>query len=69
MSDAIDPRVVELLRCPKTGARLRVEGDRLVSDQGTSYPIRDGIPVLLREAVLNREAGEAHSDRPATDRH
>jgi uncharacterized protein YbaR (Trm112 family) len=67
MSQPIDPKVVELLRCPATGLPLRVEGDRLVSDRGTSYPIRDGIPVLLPDSAHPSEDG-ARSDRSSPDR-
>jgi uncharacterized protein YbaR (Trm112 family) len=46
----IDPQLVELLRCPLTRSRLRLEGDFLVSEVGgLKYPVRDGIPVMLTE--------------------
>ena len=53
----LDPRLLEILVCPVTRAKLRQEGDRLVAEQpegaGLRYPIRDGIPVLLPdEAIL-----------------
>jgi hypothetical protein len=41
-----------LLVCPMTRTKLRwdKEEGRLVSDEaGLSYPIRDGVPVLLAE--------------------
>lgn len=47
---AIDPDLLEILRCPLTRSRLRVEGEFLVAEVGgLAYPIRDGIPVMLIE--------------------
>ena len=47
---SIDPQLLELLRCPLTGSRLRPEGDFLVAEVGgLAYPIRDGFPVMLVE--------------------
>ena len=53
----LSSELLEILRCPLTRARLTQEGDRLVAAEpegaGLSYPIRDGIPVLLvDEAIL-----------------
>jgi len=47
---AIDPLLMQILRCPVTHSRLRQEGDVLISETGgLRYPIREGIPVLLPE--------------------
>jgi len=47
---AIDPDLLEILRCPLTRSRLRPEGEFLVAEVGgLAYPIRDGIPVMLIE--------------------
>ena len=49
-SAAIDPQLLDLLRCPLTGSRLRPEGDFLVAEVGgLAYPVRDGFPVMLIE--------------------
>ena len=49
-SNAIDPELLDLLRCPLTRSRLRQEGDFLVAEVGgLGYPVRDGIPVMLVE--------------------
>lgn len=49
-SNQIDPELLELLRCPLTGSRLRHEGDFLIAEEGgLAYPIRDGFPVMLME--------------------
>lgn len=46
----IDPELLELLRCPLTRSRVRLEGEFLVAEVGgLAYPIRDGIPVMLIE--------------------
>ena len=49
-TDSIDPQLLEVLRCPLTGSRLRPEGDFLVAEVGgLAYPVRDGVPVMLIE--------------------
>jgi uncharacterized protein YbaR (Trm112 family) len=49
-STSIDPELLDLLRCPLTGSRLRHEGDFLVAEEGgLAYPVRDGFPVMLVE--------------------
>ena len=49
-SSSIDPELLDLLRCPLTGSRLRPEGDFLVAEVGgLAYPVRDGFPVMLME--------------------
>jgi uncharacterized protein YbaR (Trm112 family) len=47
---ALDPELLEILRCPLTHSRLRLEGDFLIAEVGgLAYPVRDGIPVMLME--------------------
>lgn len=42
--------LLEVARCPRTGQKLRREGDRLVTEDGTfAYRVENGIPVLLAE--------------------
>jgi hypothetical protein len=49
-TNTLDPELLELLRCPLTRSRLRQEGDFLIAEVGgLSYPVRDGIPVMLVE--------------------
>jgi hypothetical protein len=46
----IDAELLEILRCPLTHSKLRLEGDFLVAEVGgLAYPVRDGIPVMLME--------------------
>ncbi len=49
-SAQIDSDLLDILRCPLTRSKLRLEGDFLVAEVGgLSYPIRDGFPVMLIE--------------------
>jgi uncharacterized protein YbaR (Trm112 family) len=49
-SSTIDPELLEILRCPLTRSKLRQEGDWLVAEVGgLSYPVREGLPVMLME--------------------
>jgi uncharacterized protein YbaR (Trm112 family) len=49
-SNQIDPDLLSILRCPLTRSKLRQEGDFLIAEVGSlSYPVRDGIPVMLVE--------------------
>ena len=49
-SNAIDPQLLQILRCPLTLSPLRQEGDFLIAEVGgLMYPVRDGIPVMLIE--------------------
>jgi hypothetical protein len=74
-SNTIDPDLLELLRCPLTGSRLRHEGDFLVAEVGgLAYPVRDGFPVMLMEeaklppGVQSLEALKAQYPRPRRPR-
>ncbi|WP_166432886.1 hypothetical protein [Nesterenkonia salmonea] len=48
---SIESSIVQILRCPATGSRLRQEGDELVavSDESRRYPIDKGVPTLLKD--------------------
>ena len=54
----LDPDLLELLRCPLTQQRLQLVVDEggaswLRREDGTAkYPIRSGIPVLLKEEAV-----------------
>ncbi len=46
----VDEALLEILRCPLTLSRLRLEGDELVAEVGgLRYPVREGIPQMLPE--------------------
>ncbi|MCU0983969.1 MAG: Trm112 family protein [Acetobacteraceae bacterium] len=48
----VDPRLLEILVCPVTKAKLRYDREKgeLISDEaGLAYPIRDGIPIMLAD--------------------
>ncbi len=56
----IDPKLLELLRCPVTKGSLEYdkEANELISKAAKlAYPIRDGIPVMLED-----EAREIQTD-------
>ena len=49
---SVDPRLLETLICPVTGGPLDYDkkAHELVSKKAKlAYPIRDGIPIMLRE--------------------
>lgn len=53
-----DPKMLELLVCPVTGATLHYDAEKqeLISVQAhLAYPIRDGVPIMLASEarVLN----------------
>ncbi len=63
---AFDLRWLDVLVCPITRSRLRVEGEYLVAEErDIKYPIRDGIPILLPEAAI--EGGSRSDDSPVTE--
>lgn len=45
-----------ILVCPLTKAPLHREGDFLVAPNGTRYPIKDNIPILLPTAAIKPSA-------------
>ena len=54
----IDPRLLEVLVCPAARTPLKFDPARneLISPQARlAYPIRDGVPILVREEA--RELG------------
>ncbi len=54
----IDPRLLEILVCPKTRTTLEYDAERqeLVSRAAKlAYPIREGIPIMLIEEAREIE--------------
>lgn len=50
MSQAVDPKLLEILVCPLTKEPLEYDANaqELISKRaGLAYPIRDGIPIML----------------------
>ncbi len=50
MSQAVDPKLLEILVCPLTKEPLEYDAgaQELISGRaGLAYPIRDGIPIML----------------------
>ncbi len=61
MTQAVDPKLLEILVCPLTHTKLRYDADKqeLVSDSAKlAYPIREGIPVMLVEEARDLETEE-----------
>lgn len=51
-SAALDPRLLEVLVCPRTKTQLRYdrEHQELISEAAKlAYPIRNGVPIMLPE--------------------
>ncbi len=49
---AVDPRLLEVLVCPRTKGPLvydRARNELISRAAGLAYPIRDGIPIMLPE--------------------
>lgn len=46
----VDPKLLELLVCPLTGANLtydREAGELISKRAKLAYPVRDGVPIML----------------------
>jgi uncharacterized protein YbaR (Trm112 family) len=49
----IDQSLLDIVVCPITRSRLRIEGEFLVSEVGgVKDPIKEGLPVLLPSAAI-----------------
>jgi uncharacterized protein len=60
----VDPKLLEILVCPVTKGLLIYDREKqeLVSKQaGLAYPIRGGIPIMLREEARELSIGERGS--------
>ncbi|GGP69944.1 Trm112 family protein [Saccharothrix coeruleofusca] len=65
MAVQLDPQLLEILACPcpehaplKVGTDADPEADFLTCTScGRSFPVRDGIPVLLLDEAVERAAG------------
>jgi ubiquinone/menaquinone biosynthesis C-methylase UbiE/uncharacterized protein YbaR (Trm112 family) len=49
----VDEALLRIIRCPVTGARLRLR-DEVLEGGGREYPVRDGIPILLQDVHQRR---------------
>jgi len=59
-TNAVDPKLLEILVCPVTKGTLRydAEAGELVSEAaGLAYPIRDGIPIMLVDEARRIDSG------------
>jgi uncharacterized protein YbaR (Trm112 family) len=58
MSDDIDPKLLEVLICPRTRTPLKYDREKreLISEAARlAYPVRDGVPIMLIDEA--RELG------------
>ena len=58
-SAGVDPKLLEILVCPVTKGPLDYDAEHqeLISRQaGLAYPIRDGIPIMLRDEARPLES-------------
>lgn len=58
----VDPKLLERLVCPLTKTPLRYDAEKgeLVSDKARlAYPIRDGVPIMLRDVARNLDEEES----------
>ena len=58
----VDPKLLEMLVCPLTKGPLRYDAEKgeLISDQAQlAYPIRDGVPIMLRDAARDLSEDES----------
>jgi uncharacterized protein YbaR (Trm112 family) len=54
----VDPRLLEVLVCPRTKTRLRYDRERqeLISDAAKlAFPIKDGVPIMLPDEARQIE--------------
>ena len=61
-SFAFDPRLLQILVCPVTHARLEhdaARGELVSREAGLAYPIRDGVPVMLPEEARRLDAPDS----------
>lgn len=57
----IDPKLLEVLVCPRTRTSLRYDAERqeLVSEAARlAYPVRDGVAIMLIDEARELEIGE-----------
>ena len=49
----LDPKLLEILACPKCKGDLRYEETRLVCEAcSLAYPIRDDVPIMLIDEAI-----------------
>jgi SAM-dependent methyltransferase len=60
-SHRLDPWYVQHLVCPRDGAAVQLAGGSLQCAHGHSYPVVDGIPIMLRDDVAQTFGAAAAS--------
>ena len=55
----LDPKLMEILVCPKSKKELVQKGDELICiESQLAYPIKNGIPIMLPEKARKLNAKE-----------
>ncbi len=65
MSQTVDPWLLDRLVCPRDRGALSQTGDRLACQAGHSYPVVDGLPVMVLDDVRQTFGAAAGSLRLA----
>ncbi|MBI1340577.1 Trm112 family protein [bacterium] len=66
-NETVDPRLLEVLICPVSRSALtydRARGELISRQAGLAYPIRNGVPILLREEA--RDLDDTGTDPDAS---
>lgn len=61
MTIGLDPWFVEHLVCPRDRSKLTLTGNTLTCREGHTYPVVDGIPIMLRDDVAQTFGAAAAS--------
>jgi SAM-dependent methyltransferase len=61
MTTDLDPWFVEHLVCPHDRSRLTLAGNTLTCREGHTYPVVDGVPIMLRDDVAQTFGAAAGS--------
>jgi len=59
-TNAVDPKLLEILVCPVTKQALRYDanaGELISEAAGLAFPIRDGVPVMLVDEARSLDGG------------
>ena len=68
MKDLIDPKLLAWLRCPVSGEPLHVSADKLMTKDGHTYDVVEGIPCLIPATMEPTHSGYADAMAKEADR-
>ena len=64
----MDSKLLNLLCCPESGAKLvlnKSKTELICKKSKLAYPIKDGVPVLLRKAARSIENSDTKKGEPS----